>query len=187
MNNQKNSSNIANPAPLGLLGFSMTTCLLNLHNVGLISLTMVIVAMVFSLGGVAQIIAGFMAFKKNNTFGATAFTAYGFFWLSLLLIWTEPFSGVKEADSKSMGFYLLLWCIFSTFMFIGTLKHNIISQIVYGSRALLLLLQSIANFVNMKEIHIIAGYVGIFCGLSALYNAMGQIINHEFGKKVMPL
>ncbi len=70
---------IANPAPLGLLGFGMTTVLLNLHNANIIPLSVVIVAMGFALGGAAQIIAGIMEFKKNNTFGATAFTAYGFF------------------------------------------------------------------------------------------------------------
>ena len=71
---------IANPAPLGLLGFGMTTILLNLHNAGLTSLSIVIVAMGIALGGMAQIIAGIMEFKNNNTFGATAFTAYGLFW-----------------------------------------------------------------------------------------------------------
>lgn len=187
MSNQTTQSSIANPAPLGLLGFAMTTCLLNLHNAGFISLSIVIVAMGFALGGAAQIFAGIMEFRKNNTFGATAFTAYGFFWWSLILIWIKPFSGIKAADDISMGFYLGLWCIFTAFMFIGTLKHNHASQVVFGSLTLLFLLLSIANFAHSETIHTIAGYVGIFCGLSALYNAMGQIINHEFGKKVMPL
>ena len=74
------TNNIANPAPLGLLGFGMTTVLLNIHNAGFTPLSIVILAMGFALGGAAQIIAGIMEFKKNNTFGATAFTAYGFFW-----------------------------------------------------------------------------------------------------------
>jgi succinate-acetate transporter protein len=81
-----NKTAIANPGPLGLLGFGMTTLLLNLHNGGLIPLSIVIVAMGFALGGAAQIIAGVMEFKNNNLFGATAFTAYGFFWWSLILI-----------------------------------------------------------------------------------------------------
>lgn len=187
MSTQVTQSNIANPAPLGLLGFGMTTCLLNLHNAGFISLSIVIIAMGFALGGAAQIIAGIMEFKKNNTFGATAFTAYGFFWWSLILIWINPFSGVEAADSTSMGFYLGLWFIFTGFMFIGTLKHNRASQVVFCSLTLLFLLLSLANFTGSEGIHTIAGYVGIFCGLSALYNAMGQIINQEFGKTVMPL
>ena len=95
----------ANPAPLGLLGFGMTTILLNLHNSGIISLSVVIIAMGFALGGLAQIIAGIMEFKNNNTFGATAFTAYGCFWWSLIIIWCNPWSQYPS-DSKSMGCYL---------------------------------------------------------------------------------
>jgi uncharacterized protein len=184
---QSTPSNIANPAPLGLLGFGMTTCLLNLHNAGFIPLSIVIIAMGFALGGAAQIIAGIMEFKKNNTFGATAFTAYGFFWWSLILIWINPFKGIEAADPKSMGYYLGLWCVFTCFMFLGTLKHNRASQVVFGSLTILFLLLSLANFTESEMIHTIAGYVGIFCGLSAIYNAMGQILNQEFGKKVLPL
>jgi succinate-acetate transporter protein len=187
MSTQTTQASIANPAPLGLLGFGMTTCLLNLHNSGFIPLSIVIVAMGFALGGAAQIIAGIMEFKKNNTFGATAFTAYGFFWWSLILIWMKPFSSIEAADSVSMGYYLGLWFIFTAFMFIGTLKHNHATQIVFGSLTLLFLLLSVANFTGSESIHTIAGYVGIFCGLSAIYNAMGQIINQEFGRTVMPL
>ncbi|SCP95493.1 acetate uptake transporter [Anaerobium acetethylicum] len=187
MSTESNKSTIANPAPLGLLGFGMTTCLLNLHNAGIIPLSIVIVAMGFALGGAAQIIAGIMEFKKNNTFGATAFTAYGFFWWSLILIWIKPFGSIDAADSKSMGFYLGLWCLFTAFMFVGTLKHNRASQVVFGSLTILFLLLSAANFTGSEAIHTVAGYVGIFCGLSAIYNAMGQIINQEFGRTVMPL
>ena len=178
---------IANPAPLGLLGFGMTTCLLNIHNAGLIPLSIVIVAMGFGLGGAAQIIAGIMEFKKNNTFGATAFTAYGFFWWSLILIWINPFKGIEAADPISMGFYLGLWCVFTLFMFIGTLKHNRASQVVFGSLTVLFLLLSLANFTGAESIHTIAGYVGIFCGVSAIYNSVGQVLNQEFKKTVLPL
>lgn len=187
MSTQGNQSNIANPAPLGLLGFGMTTCLLNLHNAGIIPLSIVVIAMGFALGGAAQIIAGIMEFKKNNTFGATAFTAYGFFWWSLILIWINPFKGIESADATSMGYYLGFWCIFTAFMFIGTLKHNRASQVVFGSLTLLFLLLAVSDFTGSEKIHTMAGYIGIFCGLSAIYNAMAQIINHEFGKNIMPL
>lgn len=183
----ENRSTIANPGPLGLLGFGMTTCLLNLHNAGIIPLSIVIVAMGFALGGAAQIIAGIMEFNKNNTFGATAFTAYGFFWWSLIIIWIHPFSSINAKDDMSMGFYLLLWGIFTLFMFIGTLKHNRITQIVFGSLTILFFLLAAANFTGSHMIHTVAGYVGIFCGLSAIYSSMGQIINNEFGKTIFPL
>lgn len=187
MSTQSTQSTIANPAPLGLLGFGMTTCLLNLHNAGIIPLSIVIVAMGFALGGAAQIIAGIMEFKKNNTFGATAFTAYGFFWWSLILIWCNPFASIEAADAISMGYYLGLWFIFTGFMFIATLKHNRASQVVFGSLTLLFFLLSYANFKESEIFHTVAGYVGIFCGASAIYNAMAQIINQEFGKTILPL
>lgn len=177
---------VANAGPLGLLGFGMTTVLLNLHNAGLIPLSAVIVAMGFALGGLAQIIAGVMEFKNNNLFGATAFTAYGTFWWSLIFIWWNP-SGSTAADPVSMGWYLLLWGIFTLFMSIGTLKHNRATQVVFFSLTLLFFLLAISDFSGSGAIHTAAGIVGIFCGASAIYNSLAQIVNHEFGKKVFPL
>lgn len=181
-------STIANPSPLGLLGFGMTTVLLNLHNADIIPLSVVIVAMGFALGGAAQIIAGVMEFLTGNTFGATAFTAYGFFWWSLILIWFNPFGvNIAAADPMSMGYYLLLWAVFTAFMFIGTLTHNRAIQVVFGSLIVLFLLLALANFTGSFTIHVIAGYVGIFCGLSAIYNSAAQMINAEHGKEILPL
>lgn len=181
------NASIANSAPLGLLGFGMTTILLNLHNAAIIPLSGVILAMGLCLGGAAQIIAGVMEFKKNNAFGATAFVAYGFFWWSLVLIWTNPFGGIAKADEVSMGFYLLLWGIFTAFMFVGTLRHNRATQIVFSSLTVLFLLLSIADFTGSAALKLVAGWVGIFCGLSAVYNSLAQIVNGEFEKKVLPL
>lgn len=177
----------ANPGPLGLLGFGMTTVLLNLHNAQIIPLSAVILAMGLCLGGAAQIIAGIMEFRANNTFGATAFTAYGFFWWSLIAIWVNPFSGIAAADETSMGFYLLLWGIFTAFMFIGTLKHNRATQVVFFTLAVLFFMLSIADFTGLFAVKVVAGWVGIFCGASAIYNSLAQIVNSEFGKKLFPL
>ncbi len=186
MSNQNNA--IANPAPLGLLGFGMTTVLLNLHNAGIIPLTAVIAAMGFALGGAAQIIAGIMEFKKGNTFGATAFTAYGFFWWSLVAIWLNPFGEkVLAADETSMGYYLLLWGIFTGFMFIGTLTHNKATQFVFLSLTVLFFMLAVGDFLGSHEIKVAAGYVGIVCGASAIYNCVAQIINNEFKRNVLPL
>ncbi len=187
MSNSQSSSPVANPAPLGLLGFGMTTVLLNLHNAGLVPLSAVIVAMGFALGGAAQIVAGIMEFRAGNTFGATAFTAYGFFWWSLVAIWANPVSGMAAADKVSMGYYLLIWGVFTLFMSIGTLKGNRATQIVFFSLTLLFLLLALGDFTGMGGITVAAGIVGIFCGLSAIYNAMAQVLNAQFGKTVMPL
>ena len=178
---------LANPGPLGLLGFGMTTTLLNLHNAGLLPLSIVIVSMGFALGGLAQIIAGVQELKNGNTFGDTAFTAYGLFWWSLILIWICPFEGIAASDGASMGFYLLLWCVFTLFMFIGTLRHNRATQVVFASLTVLFLLLALANFTGAHALHLIAGIEGIFCGLSAVYNAVAQIVNGEYGRTVMPV
>jgi uncharacterized protein len=183
----ENIQKAANPAPLGLLGFGMTTILLNLANAGIISLSSVIIAMGLTMGGLGQIIAGIMAYKKGDTFGATAFSAYGLFWWSLVFILVCPFKQIAAADSAGMGFYLLLWAIFTCFMFIGTLKHNRSSQLVFGSLTILFLLLSIGNFSGLPVVHTIAGWEGIICGAFAVYGSLAQVVNNEFGKKVLPL
>jgi succinate-acetate transporter protein len=176
----------ANPGPLGLLGFGMTTILLNLHNAGVLPMSAVIISLGFALGGLAQIITGIMKFRKGNTFGATAFTAYGLFWWSFIAIVMNPF-GVTAADSAGMGFYLLLWGIFTLFMFIGTLKHNRATQVVFLSLTVLFFLLAIGDFTGSAVVKTIAGWEGIICGASAVYSSMAQVVNNEFGKKVFPL
>lgn len=184
---------VANPGPLGLLGFGMTTVLLNIHNAGFLPLSIMIVAMGICLGGLAQIIAGVRELCQGNTFGGTAFTAYGLFWWSLVLIWVNPFAGtdvapgIASASTTAMGFYLLLWGIFTLVMFVGTFKHNIATRVVFGSLALLFILLALGDFTGNHTITQIAGFEGIFCGLSAIYSASGQIINAEFGKTIVPL
>lgn len=178
----------ANPAPLGLLGFGMTTVLLNLVNAGILDgNSIVIVAMGIALGGTAQIIAGILEFKKGNTFGMTAFTAYGLFWWSLVLIWVNPFGKIAAASPEAMGFYLGFWGIFTLFMFVGTLKHSVANRIVFCLLTLLFFLLSAHFFAESATIGKVAGYVGIVCGLSAMYNAFAQVVNNEFGKKILPL
>lgn len=178
---------MANPGPLGLLGFGMTTVLLNLHNSGLLSLSITIVAMGICMGGLAQIIAGIRELCQGNTFGGTAFTAYGLFWWSLVLIWVNPFEAIEASDHTTVGWYLLLWGIFTLFMFIGTLKHNRATQVVFGSLAILFFLLAAGDFTGNHTITTVAGIEGIFCGLSAIYSSVGQILNEEYGKTVLPL
>ena len=111
------SEKLANPAPLGLMGFGMTTVLLNIHNAGFFPISAMILAMGLAYGGLAQVIAGILEFKKGNTFGLTAFTSYGFFWISLVFLILMPKWGWGEAaDEFAMGCYLLMWGIFTLFM-----------------------------------------------------------------------
>jgi len=112
----------ANPAPLGLCGFGMTTVLLNIHNAGFYPLDSMILAMGIFYGGLAQVIAGIMEWKKNNTFGTTAFTSYGLFWWSLVgLIVMGKIGWVPAPGNGAMAAYLFMWGIFTGILFIGTL------------------------------------------------------------------
>ncbi len=178
----------ANPAPLGLLGFGLTTVILNLTNAGLIPLTSIIMGMGIFVGGIAQLFAGAMEFKKNNTFGTVAFTAYGTFWITLVAIWAFPKMGIAEpADAISMGWFLTIWGIFSLGMFVGTFKLSCALQFVFGTLVLLFALLAIADFTGNHLFKVIAGYEGIICGLSAIYTCLAQILNELYGKELLPL
>jgi uncharacterized protein len=177
----------ANPAPLGLMGFGMTTVLLNLHNAGLFPLDTMILAMGIFYGGIAQIIAGIMEWKKNNTFGTTAFTSYGLFWLSLVGLIVLPKLGLGASTPYSMGYYLLMWGIFTFVMFFGTLKANRALQFVFASLTILFFLLAIRDFTGNILIGTIAGIEGIICGLSAIYAALAQVLNEVHGKVILPI
>ena len=131
----------ANPAPLGLLAFGMTTTLLNLHNAGFFALGTMILAMGIFYGGLAQVIAGIMEWKKNNTFGTTAFLSYGFFWLTLVGLLVLPKLGWGLApETPAMVAYLVMWGIFTGVMFFATLKINRALQFIFGSLTVLFFL-----------------------------------------------
>lgn len=178
----------ANPAPLGLLGFGMTTVLLNLHNAGIIPLGAMILSMGIFYGGMAQIIAGVMEWKKNNTFGTTAFTSYGLFWLSLAGLLIMPKLGWASATNPSaMAAYLIMWGLFTAVMFIGTLKLNGMLQFVFASLTLLFFLLALGDLTGLAWITRLAGYEGIICGLSAIYTGLAQVLNELYGKVVAPV
>ena len=186
----KNVSALANPAPLGLMGFGATTVLLNLHNANIISATSLgmIFAMGIFYGGLAQVIAGILEFRKGNTFGMTAFTSYGMFWIALVALLQFPNMGwADKVDNTSMGFFLAVWGLFTAFMFVATLKKNLALQVVFGTLTVLFFLLAIADFTGSGLIKTIAGYEGILCGLSAIYLACAEIMNDAYGKKVLPI
>src|SRR5881227_413863 len=179
----------ANPAPLGLLGFGMTTVLLNLHNAGFYELNSMILAMGICYGGAAQVIAGIMEWRKGNTFAATAFISYGFFWLSLVtLIILAKLGWGAPSNDTAMAAYLAIWGVFTAVMFVGTLRLNLALQVVFGSLAILFFLLAIGDFINAAPgFRQFTGYEGIFCGFSAIYAGLAQVLNEIFGKVVLPL
>ena len=123
----------ANPAPLGLLGFGMTTVLLNLHNAGFFALSSMVLAMGVFYGGMAQVFAGWMEWKKGNTFGTVAFTSYGLFWLTLVYLIVMPsWGGITKADEGGMIAYLFMWGLFTFVMWIAIKeKQSITGGILY--------------------------------------------------------
>ncbi len=210
------SEKSANPAPLGLLGFGMTTVLLNfVHNARLGSVDGMILGMGIFYGGLAQVIAGIMEYKKGNTFGTTAFTSYGLFWMSFVTlnwlgaanvaekgIW--PFSSYAPAISgystpwlvgpEALMAYFFMWGLFTLCMFFGTLKKNRALQFVFASLFVLFFLLAAKSMINAyypdtstTTFQQIIGVEGIICGLSAVYLAIAEILNEEHGKTVLPI
>jgi len=178
-----------NPAPLGLLGFGMTTVLLNFHNAGFYELNTMILAMGICYGGIAQIIAGIMEWRKGNTFATTAFISYGLFWLSLVaLIVMTKLGWATKSDDKAMAVYLFMWGLFTLVMFIGTLRLNRALQFVFASLALLFFLLAYGDFANASAaFKHFTGYEGIICGFSAIYTGLAQVLNELYGKVLLPL
>ena len=178
-----------NPAPLGLLGFGMTTVLLNLHNAGLYELNSMVLAMGICYGGAAQIVAGIMEWRKGNTFASTAFLSYGLFWLSLVTLIILPKLGWGAAPNETaMAAYLAMWSLFTAAMFVGTLRLHVAGQVVFGSLTILFFLLAIGDLINASPgFRQFTGYEGIFCGFSAIYAGLAQVLNEIYGKIVLPL
>jgi succinate-acetate transporter protein len=178
----------ANPAPLGLIAFGLTTVLLNFHNAGFYGLGSVIIAMGIAYGGIAQIIASAMEYRNGNTFAMVAFGSYGLFWWSLAIILLLPkLNLAAAADSASLGAYFFMWGLFTAVMFVGTLKISRGLQVIFLSLAILFFLLTAGELTGNTTITLIAGYEGIFTGLSAVYVGLGEILNELYKRKVVPL
>jgi uncharacterized protein len=180
--------NLANPAPLGLFGFGMTTVLLNLHNAGFYEMNSMILAMGLFYGGLAQVIAGILEYRKNNTFGMTAFISYGFFWISLVaLIFMAKWGWIAATPGSALVAYLVIWGIFTFLLFIGTLRINKALQLVFGSLTILFFLLAIGDAAKIESVTRLAGYEGILCGGLAIYTGIANLLNEVYGYTVLPL
>jgi len=205
------SEKTANPAPLGLMGFGMTTVLLNfVHNARLGPVDGMILGMGIFYGGLAQIIAGILAYKKGNTFGTTAFTSYGLFWLSFVALnWlgvrdvaslgVMPFLGGATpwvVSQEAFAAYFFMWGLFTFAMFFGTLKANRALQFVFMSLAILFFLLAVKSALlaytsmtvtNLELFTRIIGAEGMICGFSAIYLAIAEVLNEAHGKTVLSI
>ncbi len=180
----------ANPAPLGLLAFGMTTVLLNLRNAGFYELNSMVLAMGLCYGGAAQVIAGIMEWKKGNTFATTAFVSYGFFWLSLVALVLLPkiIPTVAATNETALAVYLSIWGLFTAIMFLGTFRLNRALQVVFGTLTILFALLAIGDFTDASPgFKHFTGYEGIVCGFAAIYTGLAHVLNELYGKVVLPL
>jgi succinate-acetate transporter protein len=148
-----------------------------------------VLAMGICYGGAAQIIAGAMEWRKGNTFATTAFVSYGLFWLSLVaLIVLAKLGWGAASNDTAMAAYLAMWGLFTAVMFVGTLRLNRALQVVFGTLAILFFLLAYGDYTNASAgFKHFTGYEGIFCGFSAIYAGLAQVLNELFGKTVLAL
>jgi uncharacterized protein len=189
---EKIVAKLANPAPLGLLGFGLTTVLLNLHNAGLFGLDTMILAMGLAYGGLAQVIVGIMEYRNGNTFGTVAFSSYGLFWWSLVALLLLPkstiFPGLAAPSDASMAAYFFMWGLFTIAMFFGTLKANRAIQFVFMSLAILFFLLMTRELIgNPQWFNTICGIEGVIVGFSAIYLGIAEVLNEANQKIVLPI
>jgi succinate-acetate transporter protein len=165
----------ANPAPLGLCGFALTTFILSAANAGLFAEAGVVLGMAYFYGGLAQFLAGMWEFRGGNTFGGTAFASYGAFWMGFaVLVQFEP--KLLATAPIAVGFFLLGWTIFTGIMFLGTLRMNLALIGVFLFLFLTFLALTIGAFGGGSAFNVIGGWLGIITALLAWYTAMAGIL-----------
>ena len=183
----------ANPAPLGLAGFGLTTVVLSCINAGLLkgdapTLTAVVVPLAFAYGGIAQIIAGILEFKNGNTFGMVAFTSYGlFWWWYAFLLWTVGAGWLKAPAASAVGLTLLVWGVFTLYMWIATFRSNFGVWSVFLLLWITFFLLAAADLGIGAEWRTLGGWVGLVTGVDALYVSFAEVTNATFNRNVIPL
>ena len=182
---------IADPGALGLAAFATTTFVLSVFNAGLMSteLEPVVLPLSFFFGGIAQFLAGMWEFRKGNTFGATAFGAYGMFWASFAAYvqFVVPELGGTTKAAAATGLYLLAWTIFTAIMLVASLRTNGAIIGVFVTLLVTFLLLTIGELSGASAIATIGGWVGILTALVAWYAAGAVVINATWGRAVLPV
>jgi succinate-acetate transporter protein len=180
---------VANPAPLGLAGFGITTVLLSCINAGLLPADAVnaVVPLAFAFGGAAQIIAGILEYVNGNTFGLVAFTAYGtFWWWYAFMLWTVGAGWIKAPAPAAVAVALLLWGVFTLYMWVSTFRANKGVWTVFLLLWITFFLLSAGDF-GTPGAKALGGYIGILTGIAAMYVSFAEVTNGAFGRPIIPL
>lgn len=180
----------ADPGPLGLAAFAMTTFFLSSVNAGWLdkSIEGVVLGLALFYGGIAQLLAGMWEFVKGNTFGAVAFTSYGAFWLSFwyLSAHTDLSKASAHAVGHGVGFYLLGWTIFTAYMFIASLRLNAALIAVFGLLTLTFFFLFLGNYNASTGLTKFGGYLGLLTALVAWYTSFAAVLANTFRRQVLP-
>ncbi|MGA7975231.1 MAG: acetate uptake transporter [Pseudolabrys sp.] len=177
---------LANPAPLGLTGFALTTWMLSMVNAGWYTGAGVplVLACAFAYGGTAQFVAGIMEMPRGNTFGFVAFCSYGAFWWCFALF-VEFFS--HKVPGAFVGWWLVMWGVFTFYMWIGSLALNRTLQAVFLALTITFFLLGVGEMTGSSTLHVAGGYVGLLTAVLAFYLAAAEVINETHGHTVLPI
>jgi succinate-acetate transporter protein len=179
----------ADPAPLGLAAFAMTTFVLSMFNANLVGVKglPVVLGLALAYGGIVQLLAGMWEFRNGNTFGAVAFCSYGGFWLSFWAIEVFYAKQLGLAAAPAVGLYLWAWAIFTTYMAVAALRTNAAVLLVFLLLAATFILLAIGESGSHHTITHWGGYVGLATAAAAWYASFAAVTNSTFGRTVLPL
>jgi len=182
---------IADPGPLGLSAFALTTFVLSSVNAGLIApgVKSVVLSLALFYGGGVQVIAGIWEFRKGNTFGATAFSSYGAFWLSYwgLSVFFKPAAGTSaDAVDQALGYFLLSWTVFTAVLLIASLRTNGALIATFLVLTVTFVLLALGHFGHSESLEKLGGWLGILTAALALYAAAASVINETWKRPVLP-
>ncbi|HMC07228.1 MAG TPA: acetate uptake transporter [Solirubrobacterales bacterium] len=181
----------ADPGPLGLAGFAMTTFVLSMFNSQLVSAggEPVVLGLALAYGGIAQLLAGMWEFRTGNTFGAVAFSSFGAFWISYFVLVTFNVSEFPDPTTAghAIGLYLWAWGIFTSYMFVASLRTTGAVALVFLLLAITFILLGIGNSGAHEDIIKWGGYVGLATAAAAWYASFAAVTNSTFGRTVLPV
>jgi len=181
---------IADPAPLGLAAFALTTFVLSFFNADLVNKggEPVVLGLALAYGGIAQLLAGMWEFKNNNAFGATAFSSFGAFWISLFVFDQFLAGSVPAANlGDAVGLYLIGWGVFTAYMWIASLRVSVAVSIVFLLLAPTFIALGIGNAADNTTIIQIGGWLGIATAIAAWYASFASVTNKTFGRVILPV